>query len=557
MIKFHFKINLCQLNLLYDILAVIDKSALYQTLFGVRKAKAMAIYSLHIKSISRSNGYSSIAASAYRAGERLVDRGTKDTYDYTRRSGLESSFIVTPDKSPEWAQNREDLWNQVEVVENRKNSMLAREIRIAIPTEFNQKQRKQTVREFAERISKKYKIVCDVSIHKPDKHGDERNFHAHILMTTRRVDENGFTEKTREFNDKRQSIHEIKYIRQEWETVANRNLERAGVSARIDCRSYEDQGMNQEPTIHIGKDATQLERRGLLTEVGDKNRQIRERNQERAALEIDREQAIAEIGGIDKEISQIDAGLEGVNAEIEMLLRKEGADRLRQEERGAEKQPEGQQGILEKRFAHCYRYGLTPESDLGDARNVFNKRMAGESREYAQEREQLADYIRTRGGYPSGMVRRAWYEADSIKSGLIGLKKQYQELQQEYDGKILFGKKKIAELMEKIRARHDSDAKRYERASKELDLTKRMAAIEEKHENMFDSSPERKHWEENIRPATGDYREMKRDLQEVDKLMEKAPQSFYGNKAEAREAALERLRDDRARDKKHSKGFER
>lgn len=270
----------------------------------------MAIYSMNLKTMSRANGHSSVSAAAYRSGEKLLDQRTGESHDYSRRSGLEISFIVFPENSPEWIQNREIVWNQAEASETRKNSTVAREIRIALPHEFNAEQREMAAREFSLNISEKYKIVCDVAIHKPDKHGDERNFHAHILMTTRRVDKDGFGEKTRELDSRQQGPQEIKFMRLEWERVVNRNLEKAGHGIRIDCRSYEDQGADKEPTIHIGKDATQLERRGLLTEVGDKNRQIRERNRERAALEMDRELAMAEIDGIDYEISQVGARLE-------------------------------------------------------------------------------------------------------------------------------------------------------------------------------------------------------------------------------------------------------
>ena len=268
----------------------------------------MAIYSCSVKTMSRSSGRSATAAAAYRSGTAITDRRTGEIHDYQNkgRNGVESSGVILPKNAPSELNDRENLWNAAEDSENRKNSVVAREVMVAIPHELNKEQREELVKGYSQSLSDRYQVGVDYSIHKPDNGGDERNNHAHIMMTTRRINENGFGEKTRELDAyKSTGKLEINNIRQSWEEHANRSLEKAGKSERIDSRTLKDQGIDREPTKHVGVSGTAIDRKGLFSERAEINREIRELNQER-------------IGAL-KELKQLHAQRRELQGEINKL----------------------------------------------------------------------------------------------------------------------------------------------------------------------------------------------------------------------------------------------
>ncbi|HCD7585133.1 TPA: MobA/MobL family protein [Escherichia coli] len=252
----------------------------------------MAIFHLSVKTISRSAGRSATAAIAYRTGSRIVDERTGIIHDYTRKSGVEHSEIFLPQNSPDWASNRETLWNAVEQKENRRNSTVAREFELAFPAELDGKQRLDLLRDFCSSLVERHGMAVDAAIHAPGKEGDQRNYHAHVLCSTRRLSEEGFKDKTRELDDFKSG--EVNYWRSAWSEMTNRHLEKAGRSERIDHRSLEAQResaisqgdsakaaeLDRVPTIHIGYAAAQMEKRGIETERGNEHRQIILRNAE-------------------------------------------------------------------------------------------------------------------------------------------------------------------------------------------------------------------------------------------------------------------------------------
>lgn len=251
----------------------------------------MAIYSCSIKSISRSNkgggggGRSIIASVAYADGEKLTNLWTGEVYDYTKKQGVESSAIYLPDDAPKWAMERETLWNAVEKAEKRKNSCLGRQIIVAIPHELSKPQRTELVGNMARFIAQRYNVAVDAAIHTPSRQGDERNFHAHILFSSRRINAQGFGEKTRELDDKRTSREEVQYLREMWATEANKALEKANVQARIDHRSLRAQGIKRMPGVHLGPTATEMERRDVRSRRGDMDRAVKAVNAQASAIE--------------------------------------------------------------------------------------------------------------------------------------------------------------------------------------------------------------------------------------------------------------------------------
>ncbi len=219
----------------------------------------MAIYHLSVKTISRSSGRSATAAAAYRAGCKITDERTGEIHDYTHKGGVVSAELHLPENAPAWASDRAALWNAAEVAETRKNSTVAREFEIALPAELTQEQRRELANELAREIVKKHGCGVDVCIHEPNKKGDQQNHHAHILLTTRRLSLDGFGEKTRELDERTSGA--VDHWRDRFAQLQNAALERAGHNARVDHRSLENQGIEREPTVHLGVAATGFERR--------------------------------------------------------------------------------------------------------------------------------------------------------------------------------------------------------------------------------------------------------------------------------------------------------
>lgn len=230
----------------------------------------MASYHLAVKAISRSAGRSATAAAAYRAGVEITDERTGLVHDYTRKQGVEHCELVLPGDAPEWAQNREALWNAAELAERRKDAKVAREYEVALPAELSADARRELAVGFAREISDRYGVAVDVAIHAPGREGDHRNHHAHILVTTRRIGPEGMGAKTRELDVKAAASAEVEHLRERWAEMQNQALERAEVAERVDHRSFERQGIKQDATVHMGPRAMAMERRAEQQAIREK-----------------------------------------------------------------------------------------------------------------------------------------------------------------------------------------------------------------------------------------------------------------------------------------------
>lgn len=247
----------------------------------------MAIYHCSVKMVSRSTGRSSVAAAAYRSGEKLYNEREGIEHDFTRKRGIEHSEILLPENAPAAYQDRETLWNAVEFSEKRKDAQTAREIEIALPVELNRVEQIDLVREYAKESFTDRGMCADICIH--DK-GDG-NPHAHIMLTTREVTPEGFAGKCREWNDKKY----VENWRQEWAAACNRQFEKKNIPERLDHRSFERQGKEQLPTIHLGVSAAAMERRGQQTDRGKINEEVRAANMEYQKGLEDLQREIAEL----------------------------------------------------------------------------------------------------------------------------------------------------------------------------------------------------------------------------------------------------------------------
>lgn len=197
----------------------------------------MAIYHLRASVISRSAGRSATAAAAYRSAERIEDRRTGLSFDYSKRGGVERTEILAPAHAPDWASDRAELWNRVEQAETRKNSQVAREIRVALPAELSPAERVDLVRGFCQREFVDRGMVADIALHAPGRAGDDRNHHAHILLTTREIGPEGFEAKNRGWN----AVEVLEGWRAAWAKDSNHALERSGREERVDHRTLEAQ----------------------------------------------------------------------------------------------------------------------------------------------------------------------------------------------------------------------------------------------------------------------------------------------------------------------------
>ncbi|RMO40254.1 MobA/MobL family protein, partial [Pseudomonas savastanoi] len=230
----------------------------------------------------------SVAAAAYRSGTELVDMRTGLVHDYTRRGGVVSTEIMLPDGT---SAERNALWNAAESAEKRKDGRTGREWIIALPAELDDGARQELASAFGIELATRYGVAVDLAIHLPDREGDNRNHHAHVMTTTRQVSRDAAgllvmgEKSTIELSDtKRRGMglgsgaDEVVAIRQLWERMANRALENAGSDARIDSRSLKAQGLDREATTHLGPVASDMERRNKASDRGDGNRQVAANN---------------------------------------------------------------------------------------------------------------------------------------------------------------------------------------------------------------------------------------------------------------------------------------
>lgn len=223
----------------------------------------MAIASYDMSTIKRSDGRCATAAAAYIACCLIEDRTTGEVFDYRRKGGLSFDFTVLPDGNPV---DRADLWNAAEEAENRHNSVVARTIIIALPHEADDFERQLLVSDHARYLAKRHGVAVDVAIHEPPREGDERNWHAHFLFTTRKVEVDAegrikLGAKTRELDVPRTGGPALEEMRQVWGDSVNARLKRKGVS--LSMKSLKAQGLDRQAGTHDGPALTALRRKEL------------------------------------------------------------------------------------------------------------------------------------------------------------------------------------------------------------------------------------------------------------------------------------------------------
>ena len=247
----------------------------------------MANYHMSIKIFSRGKGASAVQKAAYRAADKFKSEYDGEIHDYTKKKGVIHTEILLPENALDEYINREILWNSVEQNERYINAQLAREIEISLPNELTQQQNIELARKFAQEVLVDEGMVADICVH--DK--NDGNIHAHIMCSMRPINEDGtwgqksqrvdgIKVPTVDWNDREKS----EYWRRKWAEYQNEALKKYNHQARVDHRSYQRQEIEQVPTVHLGPEATWMERRGIRTERGDNNRDIIITNKELAQL---------------------------------------------------------------------------------------------------------------------------------------------------------------------------------------------------------------------------------------------------------------------------------
>ena len=224
------------------------------------------------------------------------------THDYTRKQGVISKEIFLPDHAPKEYKDRKTLWNSVELFEKNSNAQLARNFIISLPKELSIEENKKMIEEYIQTNFVKEGMIVDLAIHDESREGNQ-NIHAHIMTIVRSINEDGTwgqkskkeyildekgekilnkngKPKTRKvelttWNDK----VNVEKWRENFSDLCNKYLERAGAEKRVDHRSFKRQGIKQIPTIHLGASASAMERKGIRTEKGDINREIKKQNE--------------------------------------------------------------------------------------------------------------------------------------------------------------------------------------------------------------------------------------------------------------------------------------
>ena len=236
----------------------------------------MALYHFSAKVISRAGGSSAVASAAYRSASRLHDDRLDRHHDFSNKAGVVHSEVMLPDGAPDEWRDREKLWNAVEATEVRKDAQLAREVEFAIPRELDQAEGIRLARDFVTQEFVARGMIADLNVHWDIGADGEPKPHAHVMLTMREVDKEGFGAKIRDWN----STALLQQWREAWAAHANERMAELGIEARIDHRSYAEQGIELEPQHKIGAAGARRLERGEEAERAADHVKIARRNGE-------------------------------------------------------------------------------------------------------------------------------------------------------------------------------------------------------------------------------------------------------------------------------------
>jgi MobA/MobL family len=456
----------------------------------------VAIYHCSTKPLARSSGRSAVAAAAYRSGDCLVDERQGLEHDYTRRSGVLHTELVLPEGAGEWS--RAELWNAAEKAEKRKDARTAREWEVALPYELGEAERRELAVRFAGGLAKKYGCAVDVALHAPDREGDHRNWHAHLLATTRKVTAGALAEKCEiELSDaKRLSLGlapariEVESVRQMWAQEVNRQLTEGRRPERVDHRSLTVQReeavqkgqadkaaeLDREPQVKLGWKVVQMERRGASSDRGNQLRQVQADNTQRQV-------AVLDIGQLRAQLAQRQAEETARHRETEQKKRIEEVEDVF---RG--QGPLNREAILKR-----WRYLATREIP-----DVTNARAYWEQDQWDADAKAWRETLKTIE-WETGQVARAaaaieeWHRKHPVQSLAIrtGLKKppaDLRRLEQTHSESTRFlegSQRRVAALERTWSANKPAYERKLELEGKEIIQAKKFLGVIDSNKDHF------------------------------------------------------------------------
>jgi hypothetical protein len=247
----------------------------------------ISAYSFSVSIIGKSKGRSAVASSAYITRSRMFDYEIGTSFDYTKNKSIAlASAIITPDVCPTWATDAEKLWNNVQKTEHRKNAQLARSIIMSLPYQLPVEKMSELLHDFCKQVFASEGMIAQFALHQPNVEGgsDKRNYHAHILLTLRKVNEHEFCgNKVREWNHK----DILNKWRKDWSMACSLMLRSQGLEleadrwlhqylglkkqlskaiARGDIQ-YAQEACDREPGLHKGAAICALEKKGQFSYV--------------------------------------------------------------------------------------------------------------------------------------------------------------------------------------------------------------------------------------------------------------------------------------------------
>jgi hypothetical protein len=443
---------------------------------SLRRPRRSVVATAHLcvhDRVSRGKGGSIVRTAAYNARERLVDERTGEVWDYRHLGETLASGTYAPKDAPEFVHDLQRLVNQIERAEKRSDAQLAINLDIALPHEMTLEENRRLGQDFVREEFMRRGYVARMDIHRPDSEGDDRNIHMHVWATLRKIGPEGFAPTKSEQQEQYRNRHEyVEQLREKWECLANRHLERNGYDARIDMRSLKEQGiLDREPEQHRGPTVTAMQREGNVSYIADEIQQ--------------RKQDIAELRSLNAEEKRIDAQIIDLQAARAERQAREAArgqvDDIRPEtasrdfSRAAETAPEAQEREKHGRAADAPDQTTTRSTEPQRAAEEIFSREARPAREAprvihlgppAAELDHAAEQVAgIAGGLADGVEKALGaaldFAADFIAPPPPPTKEQVQQRQEDAEfrfGLAAWAREQAARAERQAEARSSQDA---------------------------------------------------------------------------------------------------
>ena len=430
-----------------------------------------------ISMISRGKSKSAVASAAYISCEKIKNEWDGEVHDYHNKKGLLHSEIFLPENVPIALKDRTTLWNSVELNEKASNAQLARNFIISLPKELSFEENKKLITDFIQENFVSKGMIADLAIH-DESDEENNNIHAHIMTTLRPINEKGEWQpkskkeyildekgekiklksgnyKTRkveltDWNDKGNA----EKWRENFASLCNQYLEKNHQEKRVDHRSYKRQGIEEIPTIHLGASASALEKKGIETDKGNINREIKKHN--------------SLVKAIKEKMAELNSWLSNLVSTFQAKYDEYKETRQEDTENKAE--------LFNLNEYISIYYDLQSEKSKLLNPYASNKKMAVDLNRFAKARIYLQDYkletiadlqgkiseLQSRSSKISNTIKVKTEKIEKLNMCLVyaDVVKNNQAVYEEYKGKSFF--------KEAFRKSNQDEIAKYERATKQI-----------------------------------------------------------------------------------------